>query len=330
MVVTDVRDADAADEVDERVAVDVGDRRAARSVGDDRLVDDQRAAPPRGARARGSRGCAGPGSRSGSRSRGSPPRAAMYRSDGSVQHPVAAWTRATSPTIPSSSSESGSTTRGDRSSARRRDAGDRCARRKPVCPRRPASRPRSRAASRSSRTAASRKAEEIRTTRAAASSCTGGSSAGRCGSKASSKSRASRLPPQYWSSRPRGSQIAAWASPQSPPLSGRDELDARVAEVEKRFAGGDVPLAAVLGRVRDRSRTGRVLEAPRRPASRPRALRPGCRRLAPRAPLAVTTARRRARRRCTAPPRSRACSPSRRRAAPRRSAHGPRRGRTAP
>ena len=43
VVVPDVRDTDAADEVDERVAVDVGDRRAARAVGDDRLVDDERA-----------------------------------------------------------------------------------------------------------------------------------------------------------------------------------------------------------------------------------------------------------------------------------------------
>ena len=42
MVVADVRDADSADEVDERVAVDVRDRRSARAVGDDRLVDDQR------------------------------------------------------------------------------------------------------------------------------------------------------------------------------------------------------------------------------------------------------------------------------------------------
>ena len=42
MVVADVRDADSSDEVDERVAVDVRDRRSARAVGDDRLVDDQR------------------------------------------------------------------------------------------------------------------------------------------------------------------------------------------------------------------------------------------------------------------------------------------------
>ena len=42
MVVADVRDADATDEVDERVAVDVRDRRTAGAVRDDRLVNDQR------------------------------------------------------------------------------------------------------------------------------------------------------------------------------------------------------------------------------------------------------------------------------------------------
>jgi pyridoxamine 5'-phosphate oxidase len=46
----------------------------------------------------------------------------------------------------------------------------------------------------------------------------------------------------YWSTRPRGSQLAAWASPQSRALTGRDELDARVAEATERFAGRDVPL----------------------------------------------------------------------------------------
>jgi len=45
----------------------------------------------------------------------------------------------------------------------------------------------------------------------------------------------------YFASRPRGSQIGAWASPQSQPIASRDELDKMVAEVESRFGDGEVP-----------------------------------------------------------------------------------------
>jgi pyridoxamine 5'-phosphate oxidase len=46
----------------------------------------------------------------------------------------------------------------------------------------------------------------------------------------------------YWATRPRGSRLAAWTSRQSRSLSGRDELEARYAEVESEHEGRDVPL----------------------------------------------------------------------------------------
>lgn len=45
----------------------------------------------------------------------------------------------------------------------------------------------------------------------------------------------------YFASRPRGSQIGAWASPQSEVITSRDELVAAVAAAEERFAGREVP-----------------------------------------------------------------------------------------
>ena len=51
----------------------------------------------------------------------------------------------------------------------------------------------------------------------------------------------------YWNSRPRASQIAGWASPQSQPLAGRSDLEARVAAVEARFADAEVPLPPFWG-----------------------------------------------------------------------------------
>lgn len=39
----------------------------------------------------------------------------------------------------------------------------------------------------------------------------------------------------YFQTRPRGSQIGAWASPQSEEIATREELERRVAEIEERF-----------------------------------------------------------------------------------------------
>lgn len=42
---------------------------------------------------------------------------------------------------------------------------------------------------------------------------------------------------QYFQSRPVGSQIGAWSSPQSSVIAGREILEARVSQISKRFEG---------------------------------------------------------------------------------------------
>lgn len=51
----------------------------------------------------------------------------------------------------------------------------------------------------------------------------------------------------YFATRPRGSQLGAWASRQSTVIQSRDELERSVAELAERFAGRDVPRPAWWG-----------------------------------------------------------------------------------
>lgn len=55
---------------------------------------------------------------------------------------------------------------------------------------------------------------------------------------------------EYFHSRPRGSQIGAWASQQSEVIASREVLEQRRAGLEKRFAGGDVPVPDFWGGLR--------------------------------------------------------------------------------
>lgn len=44
---------------------------------------------------------------------------------------------------------------------------------------------------------------------------------------------------EYFQSRPRGSQLGAWVSPQSSPVKDRSILEQRMQEIEKKFEGAD-------------------------------------------------------------------------------------------
>lgn len=51
----------------------------------------------------------------------------------------------------------------------------------------------------------------------------------------------------YFATRPRGSQIGAWASPQSHVIHSRALLDAKVDEIKRKFREGRIPLPSFWG-----------------------------------------------------------------------------------
>ena len=104
--------------------------------------------------------------------------------------------------------------------------------------------------------------------------------------------RVERVPAEeseaYFRTRPLGSRLAAWASPQSRPLADRAELERLYAEARGPLPRRGGPLPAALGRLPARPGRVRVLAARREPPARPHPLRARRRRLDTRAAGAVT------------------------------------------
>jgi pyridoxamine 5'-phosphate oxidase len=52
---------------------------------------------------------------------------------------------------------------------------------------------------------------------------------------------------EYFKTRPRGSQLGAWASKQSTRVASREALEARMADAERLYASGEVPMPPYWG-----------------------------------------------------------------------------------
>ena len=78
----------------------------------------------------------------------------------------------------------------------------------------------------------------------------------------------------YFATRPRASQLGAWASPQSSEVASREELEPLYAEVEERFQSVDVPLPPHWGGYLVRPGRRGVLAGPKGPDARPARLPP--------------------------------------------------------
>ena len=76
----------------------------------------------------------------------------------------------------------------------------------------------------------------------------------------------------YWTGRPRDAQIGAWASKQSQAYAERAQLEAEVADHERRFAGRPVPRPRLLDRLPRGAAAHRVLAAAAVAAARPSGL----------------------------------------------------------
>lgn len=59
---------------------------------------------------------------------------------------------------------------------------------------------------------------------------------------------------EYFQTRPRGSRIGAWTSPQSEEIPNRESLEEKLAEMTRRFEGGEVPCPLFWGGFRLRPR----------------------------------------------------------------------------